>query len=528
MNSILRPLKWFYHEFGVDAVHNTGRNAYFLILARTCRMFAFGTNSLVLAIFFSALDFSDTRIGIFMTLTLAGDLVLGTFLTLIADRVGRRKVLIGGSIMMIVSGTIFALFENYWLLLFAAIVGVVSVTGGDFGPFRSIEESVIAGLTTSSTRADVLAWYVTISTLGSSLGSEASGRAVRYLEQKDDWSTIDAYHALFWIYTAMGIVNLALTLLLSDACELSSAEKYQEISQDTDFPVASQTSTTEKANWSTRTKIWLSGNLSQISASTRSVMYKLWFLLAVDSLADGMVPYSLTNYFMDVKFHPSKSTLGDVTSISYFLGAIGSSFAGPLARRIGLINTMVFTHIPSSAAVLLFPFPPVFWLTAAMLLLRTALNPMDQAPRSAFIAAVVKPQERTSVMGITAMLRTLASMAGPTVTGFLAAKQQFWIAFVAAGIFRLAYDFGLYAMFVNMKVDDDTDKSVDASGRYSRAPQDDEEFELESPKFSIDDSSSDDFDMSSGKQVGASSTNLQPSDGTERVRSRSPHSGREI
>lgn len=140
MSNILRPIKWFYHEFGIDAVHQTGRNAYFLILARTCRMFAFGTNSLILAIFFSALNFSDHRIGLFMTLTLAGDLLLGTFLTLIADTVGRRRVLIGGSVMMVISGTIFALFENYWLLLFAAVVGVVSVTGGDFGPFRSIEE----------------------------------------------------------------------------------------------------------------------------------------------------------------------------------------------------------------------------------------------------------------------------------------------------------------------------------------------------------------------------------------------------
>lgn len=142
MSAVLKPFWWFYHEFGIASVHETGRNAYFIILARTCRMVAFGTNSLVLAIYFSALGFSDHRIGLFMTLTLFGDLLLGTFLTLIADKVGRRKVLVGGSIMMIVSGSIFAIFESFWILLFAAVVGVISITGGDFGPFRSIEEYI--------------------------------------------------------------------------------------------------------------------------------------------------------------------------------------------------------------------------------------------------------------------------------------------------------------------------------------------------------------------------------------------------
>jgi MFS family permease len=165
-----------------------------------------------------------------------------------------------------------------------------------------------------------------------------------------------------------------------------------------------------------------------------------------------MVPYSLTNYYIDEKFHPAKSTLGDITSVAYFLGAVSSIFAGPLSRIIGLINTMVFTHIPSSAAVLIFPAPNNLALTAILLLVRAGLNNMDQAPRTAFIAAVVKPEERTAVMGITSMLRTLASTTGPTITGLLAGGGRFWIAFVAAGAFRLAYDIGLYVMFVNMRL----------------------------------------------------------------------------
>ncbi|KIW88868.1 uncharacterized protein Z519_10352 [Cladophialophora bantiana CBS 173.52] len=507
MSVILRPLKWFYHEFGIVSIHETGRNAWLIILARSCRMFAYGTNSLILAIFFSALNYSDHQIGIFMTLTLLGDVFLGTFLTLIADRVGRRRVLMAGSVLMILSGCVFAVFENFWILLGAAILGVISVTGGDFGPFRSIEESVLSQLTTPSNRADVLAWYVTTSTLGSSIGSETSGRIIHFLQARPGWTEVEAYHALFWIYAVMGIVNVLLVVLLTEACELKPDGKGDEVyasvpqedrDEESEHDVehsrpngigvndieaatrATSSSTTpalqyqshshshpptpSSERWTSRTKSWLSSVFAEISKPTRRTMYKLWFLLAIDSLADGMVPYSLTNYYMDIKFHPTKSTLGDVTSLSYFLGAVGAVFAGPLARKIGLINTMVFTHVPSSAAVLFFPFPPYLWLTAGLLLLRTALNNMDQAPRSAFIAAVVRPEERTAVMGITSMLRNLAAMTGPSVTGVLAEGDRFGVAFVAAGVCRLVYDFGLYALFVNVQLEGYERKPKNNSG----------------------------------------------------------------
>ncbi|KAF2962793.1 hypothetical protein GQX73_g10783 [Xylaria multiplex] len=459
MSMVTNSIRWFYHEFGLASVHETGRNAYLIILARTCRMFAYGTNSLILAIFFSALGVSDNRIGLFMTLTLVGDVFLGTLLSLVADRIGRRRVLMGGSVLMITSGVIFAVFENFWVLLLGAIVGVISITGGDFGPFRSIEESVLSQLTTPSTRSDVLAWHVSTPLIGSSIGSEVSGRIIHWLQGKDGWSDVDSYHALFWIYAGMGFVNLSLVSLLTDACELQQPDNgYSQVPQGEHEIRESEGSSnrpsidvpTEKSNRLVKAWTWFSDQLGQISRPTRSTMYKLWVLLAVDSLADGMVPYSLTNYYLDTNFHPAKSILGDVTSASYFLGALGATLAGPLAKKIGLINTMVFTHIPSSVAVLLFPFPPYFWMAAALLLIRAALNSMDQAPRTALIAAVVKPEERTAVMGITSTVRTLAAMIGPSVTGLLASNEHFWVAFVAAGVCRLAYDFGLYGLFVNL------------------------------------------------------------------------------
>jgi len=136
---------------------------------------------------------------------------------------------------------------------------------------------------------------------------------------------------------------------------------------------------------------------------------------------------------------------------------------------------MVFTHIPSSAAVLFFPLPSGLWMTVVLFFLRTGLNNMDQAPRSAFIAAVVKPEERTAVLGITSMVRTLASTTGPTVTGILAGGGRFWIAFVAAGALRLGYDLGLWALFVNLKLYQHEEPDLTSKEAVNRRESSDEE-----------------------------------------------------
>ncbi|KAM7215745.1 Major facilitator superfamily domain containing protein [Rhypophila decipiens] len=439
-------------------------------------MFAYGASSLILAMFFAELQISDSRIGLFMTLTLLGDVVLSLILTLIADKVGRRRTLFAGSALMIMSGVIFALCENYWVLLFAAIVGVISATGGDFGPFRAIEESTVSELTCRGTRNDVLVWYVTTASIGSAVGTEVAGRVIEWLtEVEDGWSLLDAYHAIFWLYALMGSVNMASVLFLSEKCELkggnstastavasSASSVVDGATGDETAPLLNNTDTVAETTTTHLAKPALikapssSRFLSTfkiISRETFSVIVLLWVLLMIDSLADGMTSSSLTTYFISTKFPElSKSRLGDMVSTAYLFCSLGSPLAGPLARHIGLINTMVFTHIPSSAAVLFFPFPKTAGGTFGLLLLRMALNNMDQAPRAALIAAVVKPEERTAVMGITALLRTLSGSVGPSITGLLAGGGRFGVAFVVAGALRLVYDCGLWAIFVNVRL----------------------------------------------------------------------------
>ena len=168
----------------------------------------------------------------------------------------------------------------------------------------------------------------------------------------------------------MGAVNIVSSLVLSKNCELKSStlktqEAHAEPGEDAEPLLEDEPDSSHRAADAGSKK----SRFAQISKETRSIMLALWFLLMVDSLADGMVGMSLTTYYMDQKFPLSKSTLGDVVSASYFLSACSAIFAGPLSRHIGLVNTMVFTHIPSSAAVLLFPLPRSAAITFALLLL---------------------------------------------------------------------------------------------------------------------------------------------------------------
>lgn len=477
MKPFAAQAKWLSAEFGLTSVATSGRDAWLVILMRTSRMFAFGAVSLVFALFLSALGNSDGWIGFFMTATMAGDVIVSLCVTLVADQLGRRRVLFAGAILMVASGAIFALFENYWFLLLAAIVGVVSASGGDFGPFRSIEESTISHLTTSTTRPDVLSWYVTSASVGSAIGTEISGRVVKALRDSktdDPGSTKSVYHAMFWVYVAAGAVCMTGASLMSAKSEISEQEKATDAEAATqsaepllegegdddggfhtteDVPAA-----TPKTKKSWITTMVANARMETMSPASRAAVHKLWFLLAVDSLADGMASYGLTIYYLARKFAVSESYLGDIMSICYILMAVSTIFASPLARRLGLVNTMVFTHIPSSAAVLLFPLPQALPLTIVLLFIRTGLNNMDQAPRAALIAAIVKPEERTAVMGITGMLRTLAATLGPSITGLLSTADLFWVAFVMAGVLRLAYDFGLWYLFKSIDLTENEPK----------------------------------------------------------------------
>ncbi|RYN78055.1 hypothetical protein AA0117_g4744 [Alternaria alternata] len=430
-----------------------GKDVYIIILARYIRLFAYGSVALILALFFQEQGFSDEQIGLFMSLTLLGDVVVSLLLTLVADTLGRRRTLLLGAVSMAISGAVFATTSNYVALLLAAIIGVISPSGNEIGPFRAVEESTLAHLVAEDKRSDVYTWYVVLAVLGTSTGLAVGGVAVDNLQAIEGWTDLDAYRAIFWIYTGVGCIKALMTLFLSQRCEHSdwNDERNKPAASPETEPLLnghetedSSTAAREPSPKKSK-RFWHS--LSKISKSSRITLIKLCSLFFLDSLGSGMVPFSLINYYMERKFDLPKGKLGGIMSATWFVSTLGNVFASSLAKRLGLIQAMVFTHLPSSIFLALLPVPSGLALTICLLVGRSVLNSMDQAPRSAFLSIVVLPGERTAVMGVVNILKTLSQSSGPSVTGVLAGNNHFWVAFVAAGSLKATYDLLLLAFF---------------------------------------------------------------------------------
>lgn len=485
MSRILESLIWLYHELGLSSLVASGRNAWLIVAARCLRMFAFGINAFLLAIFLSSLGISDARIGLFMTLTLVGDVLLSLLLTFVADGLGRRLVLFLGGVLMTASGIVFALSENYFVLLIAAVLGVISPSGNEIGPFRALEESTLSHLTVQAKRADVFTWYIVMATVGTTAGLELCGALVDGLAGRKGWSEKDAYHAAFWIYTAVGMLQMMIATLLTAEVELHASKKSEEdesssngespSTQETEpllsnnspprGPVSPTNSQTSQPSGSESRRIF-----THFTPQSRRTLFTLLPLFTLDALGTGLLPFSLLNYYLDLKYSLPKTVLGTIMASTWLLGIFTTMLSAPLTRRLGPIYAMVSTHLPAALFQSSLPLAPArpravgVPVTVALLLGRACLNSMDQAPRAAFLAAVVRPEERTAVMGAVNVMRTAGGSVGPGVAGWLVERGQWGWVFAGLAILKGAYDVGLLAAYGRWKPEKDGEETLDGRG----------------------------------------------------------------
>lgn len=434
-------------ELGIETLLSAPKDVYLILLTRTLRMFAYGSSTLILALYLSSLHNSDTLIGIFMTLTLLGDVLISLLLTFVADSLGRRKILLLGSVTMALSGVVFATTSSFPILLFAAVVGVISPSGNEIGPFRAVEESTLAHLIPAAQRSDIFAWYVVVGTLGTSIGTFTSGWLVTALSVGED--AVGGYRVVFWGYALLGCVKAGITLLLSPACELERVAPQAEVGDAEEAETFLNQQQPAKPEPKSQGSKWA---FSTISPSSRPTLLRLAGLFSIDSLASGMATMSLISYFLSQKFGSAPSSLGTIMACASLASSIGNIAASSISKRIGFIHTMVFTHLPSAIMLAMFPAPHSLTLTIFFLVGRATLASMDQAPRSAFLSAVVLPEERTAVMGTLNTVKTAAQSAGPLITGVLAQNRWFGAAFVVAGLLKAGYDLGLLYWFAENKM----------------------------------------------------------------------------
>ncbi|OAQ65835.1 MFS general substrate transporter [Pochonia chlamydosporia 170] len=419
-------------ELGLTTLHACPLDIHLLILQRFTRLFAYGASTLILVSYLQSLGNSRTQSGLFMTLTLTGDILISFVLTLTADKIGRKTTLAAGAILMSLSGVVFALFQNYWILLAAAVFGVISPSGNEIGPFRAVEESIVAHLTTPEARSDVYAWYSLLGTAGTAFGMMVCGWVTHVLV-KGGWEIEEAYRVIFWGYAVLGALKLLFTLGLSRAVEA------EEVDVETE-PLLNR-ETQVKRSWRSL--------VPHVSAESRAIAVTLCLLFALDAFASGLAPLSWVTFYFRSRFNIEEGRLGSIFFTTSLISAASVIVASSISKRLGNVKTMVFTHLPSSVFLALIPLPSNVSLSLTLLALRACTQSMDVAPRSAFLAAILLPSERTAVMGLVNVVKTSAQSVGPLITGVLANHDLFWVSFVCAGSLKVCYDLGLLAVFKN-------------------------------------------------------------------------------
>jgi MFS family permease len=405
-----------------------------LFLTRFIRLFAYGSLSVVLVFYLTDLGLSTAQTGVLFTLTLVGDTVISFYLTTRADRIGRRRMLIVGAVLMIAAGAIFAITHNFLLLTIAATIGVISPSGNEVGPFLSIEQAALSTVISERTRTQVFAWYTLAGSFATALGALATG-AITHALQKTAVTTLEGYRTIVVLYAILGVVLLFAFYRLTPAAEVALHE-----SPD------------------------LSAGLRKFFGVGHSydVVLKLSGLFALDSFGGGFVVQSFAAYWFYLRFGLTPASLGVIFFVANLLSGVSALLASRLASRIGLVRTMVFTHLPSNILLILIPLMPTLPLAVAVLFLRFSISQMDVPTRQSYTMAVVPPHERSAAAGITGVSRTTGAALAPVLAGFMFARPSLISApFFIAGTLKIVYDLLLYKSFSAIKPPEETATAAD-------------------------------------------------------------------
>jgi len=395
-----------------------------LFTTRIVRLFCYGFLSVVLALYLSQAGLNEKLIGLLFTLTLAGDAGISLWLTTSADRFGRRRTLVAGAFLMVGAGAVFIFTRNPFLLMAAAIIGVISPSGNEIGPFLSVEQAGLTQLVPDARRTQTFAWYNLSGSFATATGALAGGWLSQVL-QGGGMPAIDSYRVVLAGYALGGLALVVIFLFLSDRVEVGQG--------------------TDPAHRPPQ------GTLLGLQRS-RWVVLRLSGLFALDAFAGGLVVQSMVAYWFHVRFGVEPGIIGSIFFGANVLAGFSALLAGRLARRIGLINTMVFTHVPSNLLLMLVPLMPSLPLAIAALLARFSISQMDVPTRQSYTMAVVAPDERSAASGVTTVARSVGAAISPSLTGiFLSVSGLLSLPFFLAGGLKLIYDLLLFRSFRRLK-----------------------------------------------------------------------------
>jgi MFS family permease len=387
-----------------------------LYLARGLRGFGDGFAIIILPAYMTALGYDAARVGLVATASLLGTAVLTLFVGLVSPRHDIRALMLFGAALTAATGLAFPNVEQFLLIATVAFIGTINPSGGDLGVLVPLEHAMLARGAASGDRTRVFARYSLIGALSMAAGSLASSLPDALAPL--GIGNLAAFRLMFYLYAALGLVCGLIYLRLP---KVSGEEQHH----------------------------------APLGPSRRTV-YRLAALFCIDAFAGGFIAQSLLVLWLFQRFDLSLSAAGLFFFWSSTLGAFSFPVAAWIAKRAGLVNTMVFTHIPSSMFLILAAFAPNLTLALGLLLLRAALSQMDVPTRTSYVMAVVTPAERPAAASVTAVPRSLASAISPAISGVLLTTAFSGLPLVLCGALKIAYDLALLWSFRHIRPPEET------------------------------------------------------------------------
>ncbi len=405
------------------------RDGRLVIFARILRMFGFGFSSVLVGVSMATAGLSLAQVSLILSSTLVGSVIAIILSALFADRFGRRRCLVYFALMMALAGVAFAFSHNFDVLILAAFLGTINPSStSENTPFIAIEQAILPQTCIPDRLTEAFARY----NLWAQLAGAVGGLAVTLpdiLHSFIGLSTSDGIHAMFLLYALLAITIACLYIAM-----------------------------TEKAESDTRLSLDSTRKIrNPLQKKSRTNVFRLSCLFVIDAFAGGLVVQSILAYWFQQRFGVSLGALGLLFFGANLLAALSLPVAARLSKRLGLLKTMVVTHLPSQILLVLVPLMPTFWLAALFLLCRQSLSKMDVPTRQVYIIGLVNPEERVAAAGITTMARSIATSMSPLVVGVLLTNALFvfGLPFLMAGGLSSFYDVLLYGLFRKVPVSHD-------------------------------------------------------------------------
>jgi len=446
-------------EIPIRTICNFPLDGIITFSTRFLRMFNYGLISPVFFLYCKEIGLSEIQTGSLISLILAGDLVITLYLSTRADiLIGRRKTLIIGSVLKIFAGITFAFTTEYWVLVIAGTIGVISSSGGECGPFQAIEQACLTDTLikasidkegNAGSVAVLFGYYAFVGYVAAAIGAVSSGYTCYILQQNlYGYTPLQTYNLVFICYAVIGLIMAILYSLLSIHTEV----QISTINSQTIKSIEKNQTTISQSNLTCIARLGHSLGIKR--PESIYIIARLCFFFALDSFAGAFVLQTWISFYFYERWNFEENYTGLLLSISNIAAGVSGILASYCVKRFGAMLTMIVSHLPSNWFLLAIPFAPSGFAACALLVTRFSISQMDVPARQAYVAMAVMADERSAAGGITNIVKSLGAALAPTILGYLSSAQPrtsllFASPWIIAGALKCLYDISLYALYLS-------------------------------------------------------------------------------